>query len=136
MPDVVTCILMNDKGEILILKRSDKVGTYRGLWSGVSGYVEEDEVPYETAVKEIGEETGFKEEDFSLIKQMEPVTFVDVYNGKNYNWNIFPFLFKIEKNDKVQIDWEHSGYCWILPREIGKYNTVPCLGEVVLKMFK
>ena len=85
MPDVVTCILMNDKGEILILKRSDKVGTYRGLWSGVSGYVEEDEEPYETAVKEIREETGFKEENISLIKQMEPVTFVDVYDGENYN---------------------------------------------------
>lgn len=85
MPDVVTCILLNDKGEILILKRSDKVGTYRGVWSGVSGYVEEGEVPYETAVKEIGEETGFKKENISLIKQMEPVTFVDVYNDKNYN---------------------------------------------------
>jgi 8-oxo-dGTP pyrophosphatase MutT (NUDIX family) len=49
------------KGDkLLILKRSDKVGTYKGLWGGVAGYVEENEEPYETALKEIKEEVGIE----------------------------------------------------------------------------
>ena len=54
MPNVVTCLLENN-GEILILKRSEEVGTYQELWGGVAGFVEEDEDPRETAVKEIKE---------------------------------------------------------------------------------
>ena len=134
MPDAVTCVLMNDKGEILILKRSDKVGTYRGFWSGISGYVEEDEKPYETAVKEIKEETGMDVDDVVLVKEMKPVSFSDVYEGKNYDWNIFSFLFKLGKKDKVQIDWEHSEYCWIAPQDIKNYKTVPRLENIVSEM--
>ena len=52
MSQVVTCILEHD-GKILLLKRSNQVGTYRGLWGGVAGYVEELEDPYDTALKEI-----------------------------------------------------------------------------------
>ena len=36
---VVTGIL-RQRGRILLLKRSDEVGSYRGLWAGVSGFVE------------------------------------------------------------------------------------------------
>ena len=46
------------RGKILVLKRSGKVGSYQGAWAGVSGYVEEDEQPLDTALKEVEEETG------------------------------------------------------------------------------
>ena len=36
---VVTCFLESE-GEILILYRSEQVGSYQGRWAGVSGYVE------------------------------------------------------------------------------------------------
>ena len=58
MAKAVTCLLINDEGKLLILKRSDKVRTYRCLWGGIAGYVEENEDPYDTAVKEIREEVG------------------------------------------------------------------------------
>jgi len=134
MPKVVTCLLMKDK-KILILKRSDKVSTYKGMWGGVAGYVEKHEEPYETALKEINEEVGIKKENISLLKQCDPFTFTDHYEGKKYDWKIYPFLFKIGKKDKIQIDWEHSEYRWILPSNIGRYDTVPHLKEIVLKIF-
>ena len=59
MPKVVTCLLENN-GEILILRRSEEVGTYRELWGGVAGFVEENEEPQDTAVKEIKEEVGIE----------------------------------------------------------------------------
>jgi hypothetical protein len=33
---VITCFVMYE-GKILLLKRSDKVGTYKGFWNSVSG---------------------------------------------------------------------------------------------------
>ncbi|WP_435180372.1 initiation factor 2B [Halorussus sp. AFM4] len=38
---VVTCFLRN-RGEVLLLRRSDEVGSYAGLWGGVAGHVEGD----------------------------------------------------------------------------------------------
>ena len=134
MPKVVTCLLMKDD-KLLILKRSDKVSTYKGLWGGVTGYVEEHEEPYETALKEIKEEVGIEKKDVSLVRKCDPFTFTDYYEGKKYDWTIYPFLFKIEKKNKIKIDWEHSKYEWILPLEIGRYDTVPHLKDIVFKIF-
>ena len=136
MPKVATSLLINDEGKILILKRSEKVLTYKGLWGAVTGYVEENETPYETAIKEIKEEVGINKEDVSLIESLDSVKFTDIYNGEEYNWNIFPFIFKIKKNSKINIDWEHLEYEWILPSEIEKYDTVPLLKEIVSKLLK
>jgi len=134
MPKVATCLLINDEGKLLILKRSEKVRTYKGLWGGVAGYVEENETPYETAIKEIKEEAGIKKEDVSLIKVLDPIEFTDFYNGEHYDWEIFPFLFKVKNKGKINIDWEHLEYWWMLPSEIKKYDTVPLLKDIASKL--
>ena len=134
MLKVATCLLINDEGKLLILKRSEKVRTYKGLWGGVAGYVEENEEPYETAIKEIREEVGIKGVDVSLIRQLDPIKFTDFYEGEKYDWKIFPFLFKIEKKGKIDIDSEHLEYRWIQPSEIEKYDTVPHLKDIVSKL--
>ena len=134
MPSVATSLLINNDGKILILKRSNKVKTYKGLWGGVAGYVEENEEPYDTAIKEIKEEVGLKKGDISLIKQLNPIEFTDFYDQKRYDWKIFVFLFKIRKKSEIIIDWEHSEYRWIPPSEIVKYDTVPHLKDVVFKL--
>ena len=134
MASVATSLLMNDEGKILILKRSNKVKTYKGLWGGVAGYVEENEEPYDTAIKEINEEVGLNKRDISLIEQLDPIVLTDYYEKKRYDWKIFVFLFKIRKKSKIIIDWEHSEYRWILPSEIVKFDTVPHLKDVVFKL--
>jgi 8-oxo-dGTP pyrophosphatase MutT (NUDIX family) len=136
MPDVVTCIIMNEKGEILILKRSDKVRTYKGYWSGVAGYIEPGEEPIETAFKEISEEIGLEKSDVEFIKTASPVEFVDTYENINYNWKIFPFLFKTRKKGKLNIDWEHIEYRWVNPLKVGKFGTVPYFEKVVSSLLK
>ena len=135
MPIVVTCILEHN-GKILILKRSNKVLTYKGLWGGVAGYVENNENPYETAIKEIKEEAGIEQDNIKLSKEINPIIFTDIYDNKKYNWKIYPFLFLITKEAKVIIDWEHSEFRWISPSEIKNYNTVPYLKEIVLKIYE
>ena len=134
MPTVVTVLLINDEKKILILKRSNKVSTYKGMWGGVAGYVEENEEPYETATKKIKEEVGLEYKDVELLKQLDPISFTDFYEGKRYDWKIFSFLFKLKEKRKIKIDWEHSEYRWIAPSQIKKFVTVPHLKEIVSKL--
>ncbi len=130
MPQVVTCVLEHD-GKILLLKRSNLVGTYRGLWGGVAGFIEELEDPYETAIKEIREEVGIGLDFLELVKQGEPLEFSDTSEGKRYDWVVYPFLFHVELKELVHIDWEHEEYRWIYPSEVKKYDTVPEFDQVV-----
>jgi 8-oxo-dGTP pyrophosphatase MutT (NUDIX family) len=134
MPKAVICLL-EINGKILILKRSDKVSTYKGLWSGISGYVEHGENPYDAAIKEIREEVGIEAHDLELIKKEDPVHVKDVYKEKIYEWTIFPFIFKTTKKNEIHIDWENIEYKWILPEEIKEYKTVPYLKEIISKLY-
>ncbi|DAC72443.1 MAG TPA: NUDIX pyrophosphatase [Thermoplasmata archaeon] len=133
MPQVVTCLLEHG-GKILLLKRSNMVGTYRGLWGGVAGYVEDLEDPYMTAVKEISQETGIDLDALMLVKKGDPIEFSDTYEGKRYDWVVYPFLFHIEDKGLVRIDWEHEEYRWVSPSEVKKLETVPGLDEVVAQL--
>ena len=133
MPQVVTCLLEHG-GKILLFKRSNLVGTYRGLWGGVAGYVEELQDPYETAIKEIKEETGIEIDSLELVRQGDPVEFSDTYDGHRYDWIVYPFLFHIESKELVQVDWEHEEYRWVSPSEVKKFDIVPGLDDVVSQL--
>lgn len=135
MPQVVSCLLMNKHKQILILKRSQKVRTYKGKWGVAAGYIEEDETPYETALKEIQEETGLHENDVRLFREGEVIKFTDVDENKTYHWEVHPFLFFVETHKTIRIDWEHTEYQWIDPSNITQYETVPHLKEIVRKLF-
>ncbi|HVO77693.1 MAG TPA: DUF126 domain-containing protein [Methanomassiliicoccales archaeon] len=120
---VVTAILHCDE-RILILKRSDKVRTNKGMWAGVSGYIEEGEEPLQTAVKEIGEETQVR--GAKLVMSGEPIS----VRISGTIWRIYPFLFDVP-DEKVTIDWEHTEYAWVHPSELSKYQKVKGLGRVL-----
>jgi 8-oxo-dGTP pyrophosphatase MutT (NUDIX family) len=133
MPQVVTCLL-EQNGKILLLKRSTRVGTYKGQWGGIAGYVEELEAPYDTAIKEISQEAGLDVEVLTLIKKGNPIELSDTYEGKRYDWVVYPFLFQIQDKALVHTDWEHEEYRWIHPSEIKKFDTVPGLDKVVQEL--
>jgi len=134
MPKVVTCLLENN-GEILILRRSDDVGTYQEMWGGVAGFVEENEEPFDTAIKEIKEEVGLDKDDLFSLKRLDSIRFTDLYRDKLYDWIVYPFLFHINDRDKIKIDWEHTEFRWIKPSELNNYETVPRFKEIVIKIF-
>ena len=133
MPEVVTCILEHD-GKILLLKRSNLVGTYRGLWGGIAGYIENLEEPYDTAVKEIQEEVGISLDTLVFVRKGDSIEFSNAYNGRRYDWIVYPFLFHIKSKEIVRLDWEHEDYRWIYPSEVKKFNTVPRLDELVTQL--
>jgi nicotinamide-nucleotide amidase len=124
---VVTCFLEHDH-QILILRRSKKVGTYRRAWAGVSGYLETDE-PLEQAYTEIREETGLFKSSVKLIKQGNPIEVID--KSINRKWIVHSFLFHVTDPDRLRIDWEHTEFKWIKPDELTRYKTVPGLKKAL-----
>jgi 8-oxo-dGTP diphosphatase len=128
---VVTCFLESDN-EILLLRRSERVGTYQGRWAGVSGYIEKN--PDEQALVEIAEETGLGEKDIKLVRKGKPLEIEDEELG--VRWVVHPFLFHINDRNKVKIDWEHKETRWITPGDIDNYQTVPMLKETLARVYE
>jgi len=126
---IVTSFL-TDNDKFLILKRSQKVKTMKGLWAGVSGIIEKNEEPLERAKIEIFEELGIPENRILLLKSADQFK-VESPQYKNHEWEIFPFLFEA-KEPEVKLNWENSEYQWINADEISNYETVPNLEKVLL----
>lgn len=123
---VVTSVLRN-RGKILLLRRSDKVGSYRGQWAGVSGFIEHGEEDEVAARRELEEEIGHN--TVRLVKRIDPERFRD---GDTV-WCVHPFLFDV-KDRSVRIDWEHQAFEWVSPEDVSKYSTVPGLQKIVCKL--
>ena len=120
---VVTCFLRRGT-LILLLKRSLGVKTNKGKWAGVSGYVEVGETPLETAYKELGEEIAARPGLVRLVREAEPLTFLDTEHDTT--WVVHPFLFD-DLGIEVVLDWEHTEFRWIEPEELGSFDTVVSL---------
>ena len=127
---VTSFIKYND--QILILKRSEKVRSMKGLWSGVSGIIENNENPIDRAKIEIFEEVGIKEKEIKLVKKLEKMK-IQSQQYKNHEWEIFPFLFET-KNDNIKLNWENSEFEWIQHKELKNYQTVPSLEKILLNL--
>jgi len=127
---VTSFIKYND--QILILKRSEKVRSMKGLWSGVSGIIENNENPIDRAKIEIFEEVGIKEKEIRLVKKLEKMK-IQSQQYKNHEWEIFPFLFETN-NENVELNWENSEFKWIAPKELKNYQTVPSLEKILVNL--
>jgi ADP-ribose pyrophosphatase YjhB (NUDIX family) len=128
---VVTCILQRtDLGapRILLVQRSQKVGSYNARWAGVSGFVEPGVTPEEQAYTEIREETSLQRDQVRLLRRGAVVEHIDAELGRH--WYIHPFLFDVLTPDAIQTDWEAVNMRWIDPATLSSYETVPKLLEV------
>jgi predicted aconitase with swiveling domain/ADP-ribose pyrophosphatase YjhB (NUDIX family) len=120
---VVTSIL-KDRSKILLLQRSDRVGSYKGQWAGVSGFVEQGETDDEAVRREMEEEIGSNK--LRLLKHAKPLRFRD----GEVVWCVHPFLFGVRDPD-IRTDWEHKRFEWVAPEDVAKFQTVPGLQQVV-----
>jgi len=72
----VAALIINEKGEILLIKRKAEPG--KGLWSIPGGVVELGENLHDALVREVKEETGL---------DIKPLSFLDVYEVLDYDDN-------------------------------------------------
>jgi len=118
---VVTSFLERDDGRILLLERSEKVGSFQGHWAGVSGFLEAAS-PLEQAFREIVEETGLTANDLELLSEGAPVLSRD----ERQVFVVHSYRFRARRTE-VKLDWEHTRAEWVDPSEIRRRPTVPKL---------
>ncbi len=107
---VVDCYVyrQTDKGlKFLILKRNEKK-LYEHLWQGVAGKIEKDEEAWETAIRELKEETGL-----DPVKMFVADHISQFYEKHGDRVNLVP-VFGIEVDSKnVILSDEHIEYKWV-----------------------
>jgi len=133
LPDVeakpVVSVFLRNRGRVLLVRRSERVGSFQGRWSAVSGYLEGGEDPRERAVQEVREETGMKAVTF----RAEGRAVVARHGSTAYV--VHPFLFDAPRRD-VRLDWENVEHRWISPDEIDAFDTVPRLKDVLISALR
>ncbi len=107
---VVDCYVYFQKAkevEFLLLKRN-KNKLYEHLWQGVAGKIEKDEKAWETAVRELKEETGLAPKKMFVADHVSRF-----YEKHKDRMNLVP-VFGIEVDSKdVTLSDEHIDYKWI-----------------------
>lgn len=93
--------------EFLLLRRSDNE-IYPGLWQMVSGSFERDENAYQTAIREIKEETGLTPEKFWTVPNVN-----SFYSYTQNEICMIPvFAALVSDKAEVMISNEHSEFKW------------------------
>jgi dATP pyrophosphohydrolase len=91
----------------LLLKRS-KTKIYERLWQGVAGKIEKNELAWQTALRELKEETGLKAHKMFVADYVSKF-----YEKHGDRINLVP-VFGIEvKNKKVSLSDEHCNFKWL-----------------------
>jgi diadenosine tetraphosphate (Ap4A) HIT family hydrolase/8-oxo-dGTP pyrophosphatase MutT (NUDIX family) len=120
---VVTCFLEH-AGLICLLKRSEAVGSGRGKWHAVSGYLPEGKDPLGHAYDELAEETGLTAGHVELRRHAGPLLFGDRAGGRP--WEVDAFLFHAG-TPALSLNWEHVEYAWVPPERLADYDCFPWL---------
>lgn len=120
----VVSAFLRHRGRILLVQRSHRVGSFRGRWSAISGYLEGGEDPAYRARQEIREETGIRGARLRTIGRRV------IGRDKTTAYIVHPFLFDVPKR-AVRLDWENVDARWIRPADIEAFDTVPRLKEAM-----
>ena len=100
--------------EFLLLKRADNQ-VYPGLWQMVTGKIKENEKAFETAIREIKEETGL-----TPLQLWVAPTVNSFYEPKNEYICLLPVFAARVEADKIQLSDEHTEYKWVNKAEAQK----------------
>ena len=95
-------VVLNDKNELLLLKRSEKSGK-GGRWDLCGGAPEEREGPIEAIAREIKEESGLD------VTEIQPIM-VTSFNEEDFVVMIGYQARAVNTN--VVLSWEHDEFIW------------------------
>ena len=119
-------VFLKHEDEILLLKRSDEVGTHKGRWGLVAGYLDELKPVVDKALEEVQEETGIEKDIVSEIKKIGSYKFHD--DGITYT--SFIVFMKLEEKPEIEISWEHTDWNWVELDDVGDFLSEHALAEL------
>lgn len=118
--DVYPYRLEQNEVHHLILKRSAAV-VYSQQWRMVGGKVKEGEKAYETALRELKEETGLAPSQFWTLPSVN-----SFYEHKSDTiYHIPAFGARLGGRTKPKLNHEHSEWQWIKENEIDRFIVWP-----------
>jgi 8-oxo-dGTP pyrophosphatase MutT (NUDIX family) len=114
---VAKVIVVNDKGELLVLRRSQTDDRRPGQWDFPGGWVEADEDTIAAVKREAAEEAGLVLKDPSLVFAFTEMT---THHGSG-TWLLF--IEHVTGKPKVTLSYEHDESTWKKPQELLKEIT-------------
>ena len=84
----------------------------RGYWNFPKGKVESGEKSWQTALREIREETGLKPSELRLIENFKTYEKFFYRRGKEKIFKIVILYLAETRQSKITVSWEHEGYGW------------------------
>ena len=128
---VVNCFVKY-QDKILLLKRSDKVNVYKGVWNSIGGYYDEPVEIKEKVLEELREELGILPEDIKSLKMFPGVKFFDPVVKRT--WIVYPALAELKRLPEIKLDWEHTEYKWVKPEELKNFKIVYKLDKLLKRV--
>lgn len=120
--------------EFLILKRAP-YQYYPNLWQMVSGKIKDNETAYQSALREIKEETGLIPEKLWVAPTVNSFYAPD----GDYISLIPVFAAKVNYSSEIKISTEHLEFKWVTPQEAknhlawkGQRNSVDVIEDYIL----
>lgn len=97
----------NNKIEFLVMKRAENE-LYANIWQMVTGSTEKGEKAFETAIREITEETSLTPISIWIVPKVN-----SFYLSSDDSINMVPvFVAEVEAKSKVILSKEHSEFKW------------------------
>ncbi|MFJ7915649.1 MULTISPECIES: NUDIX pyrophosphatase [unclassified Lysinibacillus] len=116
--------------KVLLLKRSTSV--LHNVWCYIGGGIEEGELAWESAVREVKEETGI-----TKVLLYTTNKFDQIYSPKeNYIYVAPVFVGYVEEQQEVTLNYEHSEYKWLSFKEAIAMVSLPGNDEVLMSIEK
>lgn len=110
------CIIKNNEGKILILKKSAESKSRAGLWEFPGGKIDVDEDVSKGIRREVLEETGIKLVNIS-DEPLFTLDFEKTKNGRKVKVRDIRMYTAQASEDTVILSFEHTDYKWISLQE-------------------
>jgi len=114
MPEIISRVvdchvfrMEKEKPLYLLMKRSEKV-IYAQSWRMIGGKIEKAEKAYETALREVKEETGLTPVKFWAVPYVN-----SFYEPSHDRVNIIPVFAAAVNSERVRLSKEHTAFEWM-----------------------
>ncbi|RXN72641.1 dihydroneopterin triphosphate diphosphatase [Providencia rettgeri] len=131
---VLVIIVAKNSGRVLMLRRNDDPD----FWQSVTGSLESNETPFETACREIKEETGFDVEQnppqdlfhsiiFEIFAHFRHRYAPDVSHCKEHWFKL------VLDEEQMPLLTEHTDFHWLTPQEAAKLTKSWSNSQAILE---
>lgn len=133
--EVASAVVLEDRSDFprLLLLKGAKAHLH-GAWCHIAGGIEPGETPWQTAAREIAEETGL------AVSRLYSADFTEQFYepAKNHVTIIPAFVAYVDPDQEVRLNAEHSEYRWVTfdeARELVAFAGIRRLYDAVEQEF-